>query len=310
MTAEQVPAALDGERLDRVVALVTGVSRARAADLVAAGEVTVDGEVVRQRSHRLAEGDVVAVEVGPDEGAEPLAADPSVPVTVVHEDPDVLVVDKPPGLVVHPGAGRATGTLVQGLLARYPELAGVGDPERPGIVHRIDRDTSGLLAVARTPAAYDGLVAQLAARTVDRRYEALAWGHLDPAAGRIDGPIGRSRRHPTRMAVAADGREAVTDYRLLAAFDDPVEVSHLELRLRTGRTHQIRVHLRSIGHPVVGDDQYGGVRQSLAVPRMFLHAELLGFDHPTTGEHLELRAPLPEDLRSVLDGLITRPPQS
>lgn len=307
MPDEVVPAALAGERLDRVVAMLAGVSRARAAELVADGEVTVDGEVVRARSLRLAEGATVGVDAAPEPAVAALVPDPDVPVVVVHEDADVVVVDKPPGLVVHPGAGNATGTLVHGLLARYPELADVGQPDRPGIVHRIDRDTSGLLAVARTPAAYEGLVAQLAARAVDRRYEALAWGHLGTTAGRIDGPIGRSRRHPTRMAVAADGREAVTDYRVLAELDDPVEVSHLELRLLTGRTHQIRVHLRSIGHPVVGDEQYGGVRQSLAVPRLCLHAELLGFDHPTTGEHLELRSPLPDDLRSVLDRLSTRP---
>ena len=307
MPVEEVPGALAGERLDRVVSMITGVSRARAAALVADGEVTVDGEVVRARSHRLAEGDVVAVEVAPEVAQAPLGPDPSVPVHVVHEDPDVLVVDKPPGLVVHPGAGHATGTLVHGLLARYPELAEVGQPDRPGIVHRIDRDTSGLLAVARSAAGYEGLVAQLAARTVDRRYEALAWGHLETTAGRIDGPIGRSRRHPTRMAVTADGREAITDYRVLDTFDDPVDVSHLELRLHTGRTHQIRVHLRSIGHAVVGDEQYHGVRQSLPVPRLCLHAELLGFDHPVTGEHLELRSPLPEDLRGVLDGLRNRP---
>ena len=300
MHTEVVPAALDQERLDRVVAMATGLSRSKAAELVAGGDVEVNGEPVLVRSHRLAVGDVVDIDLADRVDSAPLEPDPSVPVEVVHADEDVIVVDKSAGVVVHPGAGHATGTLVHGLLARFPELAGVGEPDRPGIVHRLDRDTSGLLMVARTPAAHADLVAQLAARTVDRRYQALAWGHLEHRAGRIDGPIGRSRRHRTRMAVTAEGRPAITDYRVLAEPSEPVDVTRLELRLHTGRTHQIRVHLRSIGHPVVGDELYGGVRQSFDVPRLFLHAELLGFDHPRTGAHLELRSPLPADLAEVL----------
>lgn len=300
---EEVPAALAGERLDRVVSLVTGASRAVASELVADGAVRVNGRPATARSAKLVEGDVVEVAWEPPGEAAPLEPDPDVPVEVVYADEDVVVVDKAPGVVVHPGAGNASGTLVQGLLARYPELAGVGEPDRPGIVHRIDRETSGLLVVARTPRAYDSLVAQLAARTVGRRYEALCWGELEHPVGSIDGPIGRSRRQPTRMTVSADGREARTDYRVLATFHEPVSVSHLELALHTGRTHQIRVHLRSIGHPVVGDDQYGGVRESLPVPRLWLHAEALAFDHPVTGERIERTSPLPPDLAAVLDRL-------
>jgi len=300
---ETIPIALDGERIDRLVALITGVSRAAASDLVAAGVVQVNGVVAAARSVRVHEGDVVAIDYEHDDTPVVLAGDDQVPIEVVFDDDEVIVVDKPPGLIVHPGAGNDTGTLVQGLLARYPELADVGDPARPGIVHRIDRNTSGLLVVARTPRAYDALVAQLADRSVERRYEALAWGAFESPVGRIDGAIGRSKRHPTRMTVSTTGREARTDYRVLGTSVGPVVLSHLECRLHTGRTHQIRVHLTSIGRPVVGDDLYGGTRESFVTPRMFLHAETLGFDHPATGERLVLRAPLPPDLAEVMGRL-------
>lgn len=300
---ERLPPALDGERVDRVVSLLTGMSRAEASRLVEAGGVRVNGEAARSGSPRLAEGDEVDLEVPPTVDAAPLVADPAVSFEVVHEDAHVVVVNKPPGVVVHPGAGNAEGTLVHGLLARYPELVGVGEPARPGIVHRLDRETSGLLVVARTETAHASLTAQLAAHTVARRYQALVWGAFEAPTGQVDAPIGRSRRHPTRMAVSADGREARTDYRVEATFVEPVEVSLLSCRLHTGRTHQIRVHLASIGRPVVGDETYGGVRSSLPVPRLWLHAAALGFDHPETGEHLELTAPLPADLAAVLDRL-------
>lgn len=303
MTAEEVPRALDGERLDRVVAMIADVSRSAAARLVDAGAVRVDGTVETGRARRLLEGETVEVDRVDDPADEVPSPDPDVPIDVVHEDDEVLVVRKPPGLVVHPGAGHATGTLSQGLLARDPALAGVGQPDRPGIVHRLDRDTSGLLMVARTADAYDDLVAQLQARTVERRYRALVWGTIDEPAGRVDGPIGRSKRHPTRMAVTAGGREAMTDYEVIDRFTEPVVVSHLACRLHTGRTHQIRVHLASIGHTVVGDETYGGARQSLPVPRLWLHAETLGFTHPATGAPMRFVDPLPDDLQQVLDGL-------
>ena len=195
---------------------------------------------------------------------------------------------------------HADGTLVNGLLARYPELAGVGDPGRPGIVHRLDKGTSGLLVVARTQAAYDGLVAQLAAHTAERRYLALVWGHPASAAGLVDAPIGRSPRDPLKMAVVADGREARTRYQVRETFDRPAPTALLDCRLETGRTHQIRVHLAAIGHPVVGDATYGGVRPALDVPRPFLHAYRLSFDHPATGERLTFESPLPADLATIL----------
>lgn len=279
--------------------MLAGLSRTAAAELVDAGAVSVDGSVVTARSARVAEGAMVALDV-PDPAPVGLEPDPTVDVIVVHADSDVVVVDKPAGLVVHPGAGNRTATLVQGLLARYPEMATVGPPDRPGVVHRLDKGTSGLLAFARSPAGYDGLVAQLAARTVARAYDTLVWGIPDAAAGMVDAPIGRSRREPTRMAVSTRGREARTRYQVVATFSEPEPVARLTCRLETGRTHQIRVHLRAIGHPVVGDHRYGGARSALVVGRPFLHATHLGFTHPATGAPLAFESPLPPDLVAVL----------
>ena len=300
MTASEplpIPAALDGERVDRVVAMLTGWSRSDVQALVQQGAVLVDGREVG-KSRRLHTGEVVELLAEPEPDALP-GPEPDVAVSVVHEDADVIVVDKPAGLVVHPGAGNATGTLVGGLLARYPELAGVGDAHRPGIVHRLDRDTSGLLMVARSARAYDALVAQLTAHTTERRYVALVWGHLASPRGMIDAPIGRSESRRTRMAVRDAGRPARTEYEVDEAFSEPV-TSLLHCRLETGRTHQIRVHLSAIGHPVVGDGTYGGKRDSLVLDRPFLHAAELAFDHPGTGEPVAFVSPLPPELTAVL----------
>jgi 23S rRNA pseudouridine1911/1915/1917 synthase len=300
----RVPSALAGERIDRVVALLTGGTRAEASDLIAHGAVTVDGAIVTKGSARVSEGADIGVTVDAPADRVRLAADASVEVRVVHEDADLIVVDKPAGLVVHPGSGNRTGTLVQGLLARYPEIAVVGDVERPGIVHRIDKDTSGLLVVARSPLGYLHLSAQIAAHTITRRYLALVWGRPDAPRGMIDAPIGRSARTPTRMAVSARGREARTTYQIVESFDDPVLVSLLECTLDTGRTHQIRVHLQTIGHPVVGDRRYGGHREPFtALRRFFLHAEHLELDHPATGERLSFDSPLAPELEQVVSQL-------
>jgi 23S rRNA pseudouridine1911/1915/1917 synthase len=297
---EQVPAALGGERVDRVVAFMTGLTRADVAELIAGGAVQLRGTVVTKPSQKVREGDEVAVEV-PEVVEEPAARpEPDVEVTVVYEDDEVLVVDKAQELVVHPGAGNATGTMVAGLLARYPDLAGVGEADRPGIVHRLDKGTSGLLVVARTPAAYDSLVGQLSGRTVERRYLALVWGHPEPATGMVDAPIGRSKKDPTRMAVSSSGREARTQYVTQQPFTEPIEAALVECKLETGRTHQIRVHLAAIGHPIVGDPRYRGKRASFATPRTFLHAHTLAFDHPATGERVSFTSPLPADLTAVL----------
>ncbi len=297
-----LPDALDGERLDRVVAMLCDLTRATAADLVDAGEVRVDGQVQTRRSTRVADGQVISLDVPAPIPRRTVGddADGTIAFRIVHEDDDVLVIDKPAGLVVHPGAGHSTGTLVHGLLARYPDLAGVGEAERPGIVHRLDRDTSGLMLVARTSAALEALGAALRARTVTRRYHTLVWGHVSEPRGMVDAPIARSPREPTRMAVVVGGRDARTTYEVVARYDDPVALTELTCLLETGRTHQIRVHLQAIGHAVVGDTRYGGARESLPAARQFLHAEHLAFAHPRTGERMAFDSDLPADLVDVL----------
>jgi 23S rRNA pseudouridine1911/1915/1917 synthase len=292
-----VPRALDGERVDRAVAFLTGWPRAAVQQLIDAGEVLVDGNRAA-KSRKLRTGETIELLREPEADAPPVA-DASVVVDVRYADDDIIVVAKPAGLVVHPGAGHDAGTLVNGLLAVSPEIAGVGDPMRPGIVHRLDRDTSGLLLVARSPRAYDALVGQLAAHEVDRRYVTLVWGHLAAPRGLVDAPIGRSQSRRTRMAVRDEGKPARTEYTVTETFADPM-TSLLECRLETGRTHQIRVHLAAIGHPVVGDATYGGKRDSIAIGRPFLHAAALGFAHPVTSAPMQFEDPLPDELADVL----------
>jgi len=298
LAAVEIPRVLDGERVDRVVSMLCGTTRSRAAELVASGGVRIGGRAVTNRSRRVVEGEVLEVSGVAVAAAGPPRPEPAIAVSVVHADDHLVVVDKPAGLAVHPGAGRPTGTLVNGLLAAFPDIAGVGDPDRPGIVHRLDAGTSGLMAVARTPSAYESLVSQLAARTVERRYVALTWGRFESPEGVIDAPVGRSGGDRTRMAVSAQGRPARTRYKVEQEFLNPV-VTVVECRLETGRTHQVRVHLSAIGHPVVGDARYGGERPAVALTRPFLHARRLGLDHPATGEHLEFSSPLPTDLEEA-----------
>lgn len=306
---EEIPAGLAGQRLDRVVSMITGLSRSEAAVLVADGSVLVDGSQCTRGALKLPVGASIDVAL-PERVTATAAAEPAVQVPIVHVDADVIVIDKPAGLVVHPGAGVHEGTLVNGLLARFPDLGGVGgDPTRPGIVHRLDKGTSGLMVVARTDDAYAALVHQMSVRSVNRRYLALVWGTPDTAQGLVDAPIGRSLRTPTRMVVSARGKEARTRYEVLESFPEPAEVSLVECRLETGRTHQVRVHLAAIGHPVVGDDRYDGARQSLICPRPFLHAAMLGFVHPRSDAYCEFTSPLPEDIAGVLAALRSaRPP--
>ena len=299
MIEEQVPAALAGERLDRIVALIIDCSRSDAAAVIAAGGVHLDGEPLLVGKGRVREGQVVVI----DESLVPSIplpeADDTVQFKVVHVDDDLIVIDKPAGLVVHPGAGNQSGTLVNGLLAQFPEIASVGESHRPGIVHRLDVGTSGLMAVARTERAYHTLVAALAAHDVGRVYRALVWGHPDNQHGVIDAPIGRDIRDPMKMAVIVAGKTARTRYRVLREYTTPAESAALECRLETGRTHQIRVHLSAIGHPVVGDASYGGVRTGISPPRPFLHAAALELAHPVTGEALSFTSELPADLAEV-----------
>lgn len=294
-----VPRSLEGERVDRAVALITGYSRADVQTLIAEGAVSVDGATV-SKSRRLHEGEMIAVGARP-EPARPPEAEP-VELVVRYEDEWLAVIAKPAGLVMHPGSGNEHGTVAHGLLHRWPAVADVGDRMRPGIVHRLDRDTSGLVAVALTSEAYDGLVAALGARAVERQYLALVWGHPEPRKGIIDAPIGRSMRRPTRMAVTPAGREARTHYEVVETFREP-ETSLLDISLETGRTHQIRVHLAAIAHPVVADPAYGRERVGVGLDRPFLHARRLSFDHPVTGQRLSLDEPLPADLETTLAAL-------
>ncbi len=305
MIHEEIPPALAGERLDRIVALVTEASRADAATLVAIGGAMVDGTVVTSGKQRLQLGQIIDVDETRLPTTDLPVADASVKYTVVYEDEHVIVVDKPAGLVVHPGAGNPTGTLVNGLLARYPDLAGIGESHRPGIVHRLDIGTSGLMVVAHSVRAYHSLVYALAQRDVARVYRTLVWGHLANPHGVIDAPIGRDHRDPMRMAVVVDGKSARTRYEVLAEYGTPAEASSLECRLESGRTHQIRVHLAAIGHPVVGDGTYGGIRHGISTPRPFLHAAELEFIHPGNGEPMSFSSPLPDDLATVEAQLTT-----
>jgi 23S rRNA pseudouridine1911/1915/1917 synthase len=289
-TRHAVPEAAAGERLDRFVASLPGVgSRAAAERLLAAGSVLVD-RALRPKSYRLEGGEEVAVEFA--DGAPAVASEPTPKLRIPYEDEHLLVVDKPGGLVVHPAAGHGSGTLVQALAGRS---AG-GDPERPGIVHRLDRDTSGLLVVARTDQAYEGLRALVRRRALEREYLALVRGRPRSRTGRIEAPIGRDRRDPTRRSLDTDvPKDAITHFELVDLYDDH---ALLRVRLETGRTHQIRVHLAAIGLPVVGDPVYGTPEPGLR--RQFLHAARLAFTHPVTGERVDVESPLPPDLDAAL----------
>jgi len=297
---EQIPPALAGDRLDRVVALLADLSRAQSAALITAGGVAVDGERAATGKVKLEEGQTISIDTSRLPEKEMPRADAGVVINVVHADADVVVVNKQHGLVVHPGAGNPTGTLVHGLLAMYPEIADVGDPMRPGIVHRLDAGTTGLMVVARSPEAYESLVDQLSSRLVHREYVAVAVGHFDAKTGVVDAAIGRDLRELTKMAVRVDGKPARTRYEVVREFSAPIVASLVRCQLETGRTHQIRVHLAAVGHPVLGDATYGGVRSTVPFGRPALHAVRLSFAHPRSGEQLEFEAPLPPDIESLI----------
>lgn len=301
MIHEEVPAALAGQRLDRIVAIMGDLSRADASKTIEADGVTVDGEPAPSGKVRLEEGQSVTVDPSKFPVEELPGPDASVEFGVVHEDEHVIVIDKPPGLVVHPGAGNTTGTLANGLLHRFPELVDVGERIRPGVVHRLDAGSSGLLVVARTNEAVTKLIAQFADHSATRVYDAMVWGVPEASHGIIDAPLGRSRSDPLRMAVVADGRPSRTDYQVVGTYSEPAQVSRLECRLETGRTHQIRVHLSSINHPLLGDPTYGQRRPALGLQRPFLHAAQLQFVHPGTGERVTYHSPLASDLQAWLD---------
>jgi len=307
-----VDEAAAGMRVDRFLAgRLADVSRSSIQRLIHEGRVLVDGRRCRP-STPVRTGQVVSWPA--DAGLRVVTLEPeAIAIHAVFEDDDLLVLHKPPGMMVHPGAGRRHGTLVHALLHRWPGWCAPGGAERPGIVHRLDRDTSGLMVVARSARAYHGLRAQIAARQMERAYIALAWGAMEQDAGEMSGPIGRDPHHRQRMAVVRQGgRPAHSVWQVLARFD---WLTLLRVGLRTGRTHQVRVHLASAGHPVFGDPWYGGVefvarlsprdrplahRWLRAVGRVALHAYRLGFRHPADGEWLVFEAPVPPDVEAVL----------
>lgn len=285
------------QRLDVFLSGASGLSRARVQRLIEGGHVLVGGHPQKPR-HRVTPGEHIQLHIPP---ARPLLLTPeAIPLDILHEDDDLIVLNKAPGMVVHPGPGRSTGTLVHALLAHCGTLTGIGGVERPGIVHRLDRDTSGLLVVAKTERAHLSLSRQFKARVVKKRYLALVHGEVRQDSGRIEAAIGRREHDRKRMGVRAwGGREARTLYHVLRRLPD---MTALALDLETGRTHQIRVHLAHIGHPVIGDQVYGGRRERRRVAsnepradRQMLHAWHLAFRHPTTDAWVEFTAPLPED---------------
>lgn len=286
-----------GTRLDVFLAAQRlALSRSAAQRLIEGGWVSVNGAAVKKPSYRLRPGEQVEVRFPPPVCTEVVPEE--LPLDIIYEDEDLVVVNKPRGMPVHPGAGRSTGTLVNALLAHCRDLSGVGGALRPGIVHRLDKDTTGLLVVAKHDAAHLDLARQIKERRVTRIYLALVHGRLPAAEGEIEAPIGRHPVARKKMAVVAGrGRAALTYYRVLEEWP---RFSLLEVRLGTGRTHQIRVHLAYIGHPVAGDPTYGRRRTELGLEGQALHAAVLGFCHPRTGKYVEFSAPPPEDFQRAL----------
>ncbi len=323
-----------GGRLDRVLAGHSELSRTRLKALIQGGEVSVGGRTIRDPNQRVNAGDAIVVNVPEAEEAEPAGED--IPLKIVFEDGELIVIDKPAGLVVHPAAGHATGTLVNALIAHCGDsLSGIGGVKRPGIVHRLDKDTTGLMVVAKTDRAHQALAAQFAdhGRTgpLKRGYLALAWGAPARPKGAVDAPLGRHPKSRDKIAVRQDGRYAITHWHVLERYpgkglpgkgSTPI-ASLVECRLETGRTHQIRVHMAHIGHPLLGDPVYGpGFRTKAAqlppearealegLGRQALHAYLLSIQHPTTGQQLAFRSELPVDLARLRHSLVTRSPEA
>jgi 23S rRNA pseudouridine1911/1915/1917 synthase len=315
-----------GGRIDRVLSERSELSRTRLKGLILDGAVTLGGRTILDPSHRVNAGDLLVVNVPEPEAAEPTGED--IPLNIVFEDAELIVIDKPAGLVVHPAPGHATGTLVNALIAHCGDsLSGIGGVKRPGIVHRLDKDTTGLMVVAKTDRAHQALAAQFAdhGRTgpLKRGYQAFAWGSPATPKGTVDAPLGRHQERRDKIAVRRDGRPSITHWQVLERYpgkDGKPAASLIECRLETGRTHQIRVHLAHIGHPLLGDPVYGpGFRTKIArlppdaikalegLGRQALHAYLLSIQHPTTGQQLTFRSELPVDLARLRDSLAAAP---
>ncbi len=295
-----VPADMEGIRLDKVLAeAYDGLSRSYIQKLFADGRITVNGAVTEEKKTSASAGDEVVISV-PEPRRLHLEAE-DIPLDIVYEDDSVIVVNKPAGMVVHPAPGSPSGTLVNALLYRYGDrLSSINGVIRPGIVHRIDKDTSGLLMVARNDLAHESLSRQLAEHSITRKYTAIVRDNIKEDEGTVEGPIGRDPKNRLRNAVVEGGKPAVTHYRVLERFG-----SHtlIEAVLETGRTHQIRVHMTYIRHPLLGDTLYAAQTGSITAPRQMLHAGTLGFVHPISAEYMEFTAPLPEDFRKTLEKL-------
>jgi 23S rRNA pseudouridine1911/1915/1917 synthase len=311
-----IPARQKRERLDKFLAQqISELSRARVQELIVAGHVTVDGKFVKV-SHPVSPGETISVVVLKRAAPEMRAED--IPLQIVYEDADLAVIDKPAGMVVHPAFANYTGTLANALLFHFDKLSGASGEERPGIVHRLDKDTSGLLVVAKNDRVHALLADQFREKSAQREYAAIAWGHLQPRRGRVETYLRRSEKDRTRIVVdATQGRRAITNYEVIEQF---AFASLVRLRLETGRTHQIRVHLTHLGHPVFGDPVYGGRSRQAAslsnkeqreqaaellelMPRQALHARSLGFVHPRSEERLRFESPLPKDFELLLEKL-------
>jgi 23S rRNA pseudouridine1911/1915/1917 synthase len=293
-----IQAETSGQRLDHcVVEAIPNLSRSEIQRLIKAGQILVNGAVSKP-AYRLEQGD--SIEISLPEPPPDVIEPEDVSLNIVYEDDDLVVIDKPAGMVVHPAFGNRSGTLVNAAIAHWPEMREVGGEDRAGVVHRLDKDTSGLLVMARNTVALEALQAQFKARTVYKRYLALVEGVPGNGSGLIEAPIGRDPRQRKRMTVTKEGRPARTRYDLL---EDLGTNALLSLILHTGRTHQIRVHLAWLGHPVVGDAVYGFRKQRIKMKRLFLHAAELHIDSPVTGQRLEFHSPLPDSLENILDKL-------
>ena len=291
----------DGERVDRVIAFFSGLSRSKVSDLISKRLILRNGIPIKKGSEIVHTNDEICMPNLVDEAVEEIASDESIDFEVVFEDDSVIVVSKPSGLIVHPGSGIANGTLVNGLAAQFPDLREIGDPTRLGLVHRLDKGTSGLLIVARTPEALDNLKFQMQERDIHRQYFAIVAGHVESKKGVVDAPLGRDPKNPLKRAVINSGKYARTHYEIDQKYESPFKVSMLNCRLETGRTHQIRVHLAAIGHPVLGDELYGGRTSFNIENRLALHAQMLTFLHPKTRNLMNFESPLPVELTSMKD---------
>lgn len=289
----------DGERVDRVIAFFSGLSRSKVSDLISKRLILRNGIPIKKGSEIVHTNDEISMPNLVDEAVEEIASDESIDFEVVFEDDSVIVVSKPSGLIVHPGSGIANGTLVNGLAAQFPDLREIGDPTRLGLVHRLDKGTSGLLIVARTPEALENLKFQMQERHVHRQYFAIVAGHVESKKGVVDAPLGRDPKNPLKRAVINSGKYARTHYEIDQKYESPFKVSMLNCRLETGRTHQIRVHLAAIGHPVLGDELYGGRTSFNIENRLALHAQMLTFLHPKTKNLMNFESPLPAELTSM-----------